>query len=57
MFLHEFNWKREVIQPTEPVLVDFRPDWCPPCRAMNRQSEAVGCPPGIIRIYRDSSCG
>ena len=23
MLLHEFNWKKEVLQASEPVLVDF----------------------------------
>jgi hypothetical protein len=26
MRLHEFNWKKEVIQAVEPVLVDFWAD-------------------------------
>jgi thioredoxin 1 len=44
MLLQDFQWKKEVIQSPEPVLVDFWAPWCAPCRTME---------PTIAALARD----
>src|SRR5579864_1659638 len=55
MLLHEFNWKREVIQSAEPVLVDFWADWCPPCQAMNPVTEALAVEFKVCKVNVDTN--
>src|SRR5438270_12241358 len=55
MLLHEFNWKKEVIQSTETVLVDFWATWCPPCRAMNPTIEALAKDFKVCKVNVDSN--
>ena len=55
MLLHEFNWKKEVIQATEPVLVDFWASWCPPCQAMNPTIDSLAKEFKVCKVNVDNN--
>ena len=55
MLLHEFNWKKEVLQAQEPVLVDFWASGCPPCQAMNPTVEALAREFKVCKVNVDTN--
>jgi thioredoxin 1 len=55
MLLQEFNWKREILQSAEPVLVDFWASWCPPCRTMNPVIEALARDFKVCKVNVDNN--
>ncbi len=55
MLLHKFNFKSEVLEATEPVLVDFWAPWCPPCRSMNPTIESLARDFKVAKVNVDSN--
>src|SRR4051794_17242504 len=55
MLLQEFNWKKEVIQSAEPVLVDFWASWCAPCRTLNPTIEALARDFKVCKVNVDNN--
>jgi thioredoxin 1 len=55
MLLHEFNWKKEVVESTEPVLVDFWASWCAPCQAMNPVIESLARDFKVCKVNVDTN--
>jgi thioredoxin 1 len=55
MLLEEFSWRNEVLDSSEPVLVDFWAPWCPPCRMMNPTVQALARDFKVCKVNVDKN--
>jgi len=55
MLLEEFNWKKEVLESIEPVLVDFWAEWCGPCRSMHKTIESLAKDFKVCKVNVDKN--
>lgn len=55
MLLEEFNFKHEVLESAEPVLVDFWAEWCGPCRTMTPTLHALARDFKVCKVNVDKN--
>jgi thioredoxin 1 len=55
MLLKEFNWKKEVLQSAEPVLVDFWAPWCGPWRSMHPTIDSLAKDYRVAQVNIDKN--
>jgi thioredoxin 1 len=55
MLLEEFLWKRDVLESSEPVLVDFWAPWCGPCRMMTPTLESLARDFKVCKVNVDKN--
>lgn len=55
MLLQDFNWKKEVLESSEPVLVDFWATWCGPCRMLTPTIEALARDFKVCKVNVDKN--